>query len=183
MTGQRTVHALRSRAQRLLSVGAAVTRTWRLLGACTRVAAGSGSKFDHAFKFDLVASAFAYGTPDAELLDYEYGSAAGSSVRASRQAVKREKVTDRVFLYQYMPAGEYLHVRWRELPSRAVHEDRVDLRPMLPRNMTGHCVYFEVVDAQLFVYLFPPPYAYAPVRRVTGSPYAAKYQIYPPVRE
>jgi hypothetical protein len=41
-------------------------------------------------------------------------------------------------------------------------------------------VYFELVGARLHVFLFPPPYAYPPVRRVTGSLYAAKYQIHPP---
>jgi hypothetical protein len=175
MTGQRTMHPSRHRGKRLLSLRAVVTRTWGLLGACTRAATVAAGRYDHGFKFDLVASGVLYGSPDAELLDYEYGS----FVRASREAVMRERVTRRIFLYQYMPAGDHLRVRWREGASRAVHEESVDLRPLLPKDITGHCVYFEVVGARLHVFLFPPPYAYPPVRRVTGSPYAAKYQIHP----
>src|SRR4051812_19410694 len=96
MTGQRTMHPSRHHGKRLLSLRAVVTRTWGLLGACTRAATVAAARYDHGFKFDLVASGVLYGSPDAELLDYEYGS----FLRASRDAVMRERVTGRMFLYQ-----------------------------------------------------------------------------------
>lgn len=161
----------------------ALLRTCGALGlpACNGVSRGLRLRVEHGFRFDVHASALHYGTPDAEILDYEYGLAGGEALRPSREAVLRGRAGGRLFVYRAMPPGESLRVRWRDLASREVHEQRVDLRPLLPRELTGYCIYFEVVGAQLLVYLFPPPYAYAPVPRLTGSVHAGTYQIYPPL--
>jgi hypothetical protein len=174
----------RRRTQSLVrGVADALLRGFGALGflACAGLSRALRLRCEHGFRFDLHASAQHYGTPDAEILDYEYGAGSGEGLRPSREAVLRGRVGGRLFVYRTMHAGETLRVRWRNLDSREVHEQRVDLRPLLPRELTGYCVYFEVEGPQLFVYLFPPPYAYAPVPRLTGSVHADTYRIYPPL--
>ena len=174
----------RRRTQSLVrGVADALLRGFGALGflACPGISRALRLRCEHGFRFDLHASAQHYGKPDAEILDYEYGAGGGEGLRPSREAVLRGRVGGRLFVYRTMHPGETLRVRWRNIDSREVHEQRVDLRPLLPRELTGYCVYFEVEGPQLFVYLFPPPYAYAPVPRLTGSVHADTYRIYPPL--
>jgi hypothetical protein len=81
-----------------------------------------------------------------------------------------------------MPVGDFLYIKWRIKATGKVLEDRVDLRPLLPRDMTDYELTFVPNERQLYVYLVtptvrsakqPPPLpTYLSLDRVT-------YEIYP----
>ena len=52
-----------------------------------------------------------------------------------------------------MPLGSSLYVKWREKSSGQAYEDTVDLRPLLPNDMTGQRIHFVVDGPRLYVYL------------------------------
>jgi len=55
-----------------------------------------------------------------------------------------------------MPLGDALYVKWRDKTTGHKYEDTVDLRPLLPRDMTHQRIHFVVDGPQLYVYLIDP---------------------------
>lgn len=55
-----------------------------------------------------------------------------------------------------MPIGEFLYVKWRIKATGEVFEDRVDLRELLPKNLTNHDLTFSIDGKQLHVYVATP---------------------------
>lgn len=108
----------------------------------------------------LVSHAFGFNTPQDspqyEVLAYKYGegkvvtTSSDSAIRlfgASRQGTN---------VNGPMPLGDVLYVKWRDKTSGKTHEDKVNLRALLPNDMTRQRIHFVVDDAQLFVYLIDP---------------------------
>jgi len=114
------------------------------LGAC----ATSPRYVFHAFGFDAVNESKGF-----EVLAYSYsreGRAIVSSDTAIRQFGKAHQGTG---INGPMPVGDTLYVKWRQKSDGQVYEDKVDLRPLLPRGMHLHEIHFVVDGSQLYVYL------------------------------
>jgi hypothetical protein len=118
-----------------------------VLGACA-----AGPKLvNHAFGFDARID-----SPDQEVLAFRYGDGKGvsrSSDNALRDFGRSPQVTG---INGPMPLGEALYVKWRDKATGQTYEDTVDLRPLLPRDMTRQELYFVVAGPQLYVYLIDP---------------------------
>jgi hypothetical protein len=105
----------------------------------------------HAFGFDAVNESKGF-----EVLAYSYsrdGRAIVSSDTAIRQFGKAHQGTG---INGPMPVGDTLYVKWRRKSDGQAYEDKVDLRPLLPRDMHLHDIHFVVDGARLYVYLIDP---------------------------
>lgn len=55
-----------------------------------------------------------------------------------------------------MILGDTLYVKWRLKATGEVLEDTVDLKSRLPRDISGHEIYFVIKEQLLWVYLVSP---------------------------
>ena len=81
-----------------------------------------------------------------------------------------------------MPVGEFLYVKWRLKSTGDVVDQRVDLRPLLPRDMKDHGLTFVIDGRQLYVYLITPQPKRVdepPILRTTMSRFTVTYEIFP----
>lgn len=121
------------------------------LGSTLVSCAGIGAEVvRHSFAFDLRDDA-----QNAAVLDYRYGDSKGL-VSPPRERVKEGREFYATGTSGPMLRGDYLYVKWRDKATGNIYEDRVDLRHRLPRDITGHRVYFMIQGDQLYVYLIPP---------------------------
>jgi len=134
---------------------------------------------NHSFSFNGKA----YGDKWAatvDLLEYSYGD----QYRMVRDKVEppREGLGPQAGVSGAMPVGEFLDVKWRIKATDEVLEDRVDLRPLLPSDMTEHGLTFVIDGRQLYVYLVTPTPKHKndpPILKTTESKYYFTYEIYP----
>ena len=103
---------------------------------------------DHAFEYDTWID-----SPDAEVLDYQYGNSRLPGVRPSAEALRLDQVGQQTIVDGPMLRGDFLYVKWRIRKTGQVFEDRVDLRNRLPKDLTGSRVHFVVDGKQLYVYV------------------------------
>jgi hypothetical protein len=122
---------------------------WLLGLAAVLTACATGPKLvNHAFGFNVEQD-----SPGHEVLAYRYGTGlmhTTSSDTSIRQFGKSRQGTN---VNGPMPLGDSLYVRWRDLNTNKTYEDTVDLRPLLPRDMTLQRIHFVVDGPQLYVYL------------------------------
>ena len=111
----------------------------------------------HSFGFDSAESV------DVDILDWQYGARNAeydglqqSGLRARASQVNVGKPFNSGGATGGMPVGDFLYVKWRIKTSGEIHEDRVDLTKLLPRDMTYHGIHFIVKNTQLYIYLIPP---------------------------
>ncbi|MCL1960791.1 MAG: hypothetical protein FWG56_03195 [Desulfovibrionaceae bacterium] len=81
-----------------------------------------------------------------------------------------------------MPVGEFLYVKWRIKATGEVLEDRVDLRPLLPKDMTDYKLTFVPDGSQLYIYLVTPTPTHPiepPPLKTAYSCCFVTYEIYP----
>ena len=118
----------------------------------------------------LVRHSFEFGTirdsPNAVVLDYQYGSSKQFGMRANPEMVQLGRTFGQWRIHGGMPRGEFLFVKWRLLPSGEEYEDHVELRQRLPADITDHRIHFVVRGSQLYLYVISPEH----VRRPAGSP-------------
>jgi len=165
---------------------ASAFRLWRALllilllalSACTTSPARP-RLVNHAFSFNgkLYGDKWA---DTVDLLEYSYGD----QYRMVRDKVEppKERLGPQSGVNGSMPVGDFLYVRWRIKATGELLNDRVDLRPLLPRDMTRHRVTFVIDDAQLYVYLVTPTPKHEddpPILKTTDSRYHVTYEIYP----
>jgi hypothetical protein len=103
---------------------------------------------NHAFWFD---GYFDKWSNQVDLLEYSYGD----QYRMVRDKVKppRERLRPQALVSGTIPIGEFLYVKWRIKATGEVREDRVDLRPLLLRDMNNTKLTFVIDDRQLYIYL------------------------------
>lgn len=103
---------------------------------------------NHAFSFDGFADKW---SNQVDLLEYSYGD----QYRMVRGKVQpqQERITPATGVSGTIPVGEFLYVKWRIKATSEVREDRVDLRPLLPRDMNDTELAFVIDDRQLYIYL------------------------------
>ena len=134
---------------------------------------------DHAFSFNGKL----YGDKWAEtvdLLEYSYGD----QYRMVRDKVEppKERLGPSSGVNGAMPVGDFLYVKWRIKATGEVLDDRVDLRRLLPKDMTDHGLTFVIDGRQLYVYLVTPTPKHEndpPILKTTESRYYVTYEIYP----
>lgn len=136
----------------------------------------------HSFSFDTH-----HDSPDAEVLDYEYGSTRQFGTHANKELVEMGEHFAYGGTTGRMPRGDFLSVKWRiknqMRPSEYIgyYEDKVDLRKRLPADITGLRIHFVIKGSQLYVYLISPELKNAsepagPVREYLSQ---KQIQIYP----
>ena len=106
---------------------------------------------NHAFGFDAVTE-----SPNYEVMAYRYGQGVfhtTSSNSAIRQFGRSPQATG---INGPMPLGDSLYVKWRNKTTEQVFEKTVDLKPLLPRDMTHQRIHFVVAEGEVFVYLIDP---------------------------
>lgn len=131
---------------------------------------------NHHFSFNTIVD-----SPDAEVLDYQYGSSRQFGTHADKEMVQLGKVFPAWNTYGAMPRGEFLYVKWRIKPSGEVYEDKVDLTTRLPADITDHRIHFVIKGPQLYVYLISPekrPVS-MPAGPVKTYAYLKQHRIYP----
>ena len=139
----------------------------------------------HSFSFDT-----RHDSPDAEVLDYQYGSSKQDGTYANKERVAMGEDFPSERISGAMPRGDFLYVKWR-IKNRmkpweyiGTYEDKVDLRIRLPADITNCRIHFVVKGSQLYVYLIPPPGiwpagALEPSAPARMSAYLKQHQIYP----
>lgn len=152
-----------------------------LAGAVLALVAACGTsgsrQVTHQFIFDGWFDRWA---GKVDLLAYSYGD----SERMVSNKVRADQTTlgYRSNVNGPMRVGEFLHVTWRVKSTGQVHDRRIDLRPLLPRDMSQHALTFVIDDDQLYVYLVTPQAKKVdapPLLRTTESRYRVTYEIYP----
>ena len=131
---------------------------------------------DHSFGFDVLAD-----SPDAQLLDYRYGTSKQPGARPPEWALREGKVRQQAGVTGEMVLGDSLYVKWRIKSTGEVLEDTVDLNTRLPNDITDHKVYFVIHGREIHVYLVSPDLR-PPGHPVVGPKkyqYFKVYQIYP----
>lgn len=142
------------------------------LGACA-----SGPRLvDHAFGFDVLND-----SPDVVLLDYRYGTSKQPGARPPEWSLRDGNVRQQAGISGEIVQGESLYVKWRIKASGEVLDDIVDLKSRLPKDITGHRLYFVVEGRQLHVYLISPRLRPSnfPIVGPTKYRYYQAYVIYP----
>lgn len=115
-----------------------------MLSAC----AGGTELVDHAFSFNVDQDSQNY-----EVLAYRYGNGlmnATSSDSSIKQFGKSRQGTN---VNGPMPLGDSLYVKWRNKTTDQVFEKTVELKPLLPKDMTRQRIHFVVAEGELYVYL------------------------------
>lgn len=140
--------------------------------------ARGGDMVNHSFSFDTRVD-----SPDAEVLDYQYGGSGQFGTHANKERVQLGETFGQWNTTGVMPRGEFLYVKWRLKSSGQVYEDKVDLTTRLPADITDHRIHFVIRGAQLYVYLISPKTEKRPTSMPAGPirRYASlkQYQIYP----
>lgn len=161
---------------------------WILIGViiygCTGCSLGGtvGNHPLHSFSFDTNED-----SPDAEVLDYEYGTNRQVGTYANKERV----AMGQHFAYGgsagRIPRGDFLSVKWRiknpANPTKYIgyYGDKVDLRKRLPDDITGLRVHFVIKGPQLYVYLISRELKLAtePAGPVREYSLQKQVQIYP----
>ena len=124
-------------------------RLWWLASVVLLAACASGPKWvDHAFSFNTRKE-----SPGYEILAYRYGDgkvsfhSSDSAIRQFGESLQGDGINGP------MPLGDSLYVKWRNKATEQVFEKTVDLKPLLPRDMTRQEIHFVVAEGELFVYL------------------------------
>lgn len=109
----------------------------------------------HSFEFDVSQD-----SPNAELIDYRYGSSRDVGVANTESQRLRGTSRQRASMSGGMHRGDDLYVKWRLKDTGKVYEDTVDLKSRLPRSIKRQNIYFIIDGEQLYVYLI----SFDPVR-------------------
>lgn len=165
---------------RLIAVALLTTLT-ALAGCATGASFSAGPKLVayHSFSYDGFSDTPAW-SKQVDLLEYSYGDVHPKV----RDVVKygKESLPLGAGVTVNMPAGEFLHVKWRIKATGEEIEDKVDLRNRLPSNMFDHRVTFVIDGKQLYVYLVTPQAKKTgtpPILKTRWSEVLVTYEIYP----
>ena len=110
------------------------------LAAC----ASTPEVVSHGFAFSFIQD-----SPEAELLDYRYGTS--SYGKSEKESMGRVNQGGRIF--GEIRRGDDLYVKWRLKDTGEIFEETVDLKSRLPADIRGSRIYFLVRGPQLYVYL------------------------------
>lgn len=140
-----------SPTSRSLSLLACLTHWLLTIGLISLLAACASSPrlvVEHGFNFDGWADHWA---DQVDLLEYSYGDTAQRKARPGQRTLGYGGS-----VYGVIPQGDFLYIKWRLKDGGEVLEDRVDLRDLLPRDMSQHRLTFVIDGRQLILYLVTP---------------------------
>lgn len=132
---------------------------------------------DHMFAFDVRLD-----NQNAAILDYKYGNSK-NHVSMPPWAVQQGRRVEFNSVSGELLVGEFLYVKWEDRESKKkIYEDTVDLRCLLPEDVSNHIVTFMVHGSELTVYLVLPKDAGSPTEQIGPRMYNDRIvkQIYPP---
>ena len=132
---------------------------------------------DHEFSFDARSD-----SPGVVILDYAYGNSGVLPTNAEMNINQFGGSPQWNAVRGNIPLGDSLYVKWRLDSTGKEYWDKVDLKPLLPRNMTAMRIYFVVREAQLYVYLTDLKVVRPPLSPIVGPFRTQLYltkQIYP----
>ncbi|MBO9648663.1 MAG: hypothetical protein J7605_09135 [Variovorax sp.] len=149
------------------------------LAGCAGMTSAAPKVAFHSFSFNGKAYADKWATT-VDLLEYSYGD----QYRMVRGKVEppRERLGPQSRVSGFMPVGEFLYVKWRIKATGEVVDDWVDLRPLLPKDMTKHELIFFIEDRQLYLYLVTPTpkgVKDPPILKTYLSMFTVTYEIHP----
>jgi hypothetical protein len=131
------------------------------LTACATTPTGNcpdNSKVNQFFSFDMRENR------DIKLLDYFYGIPECPAIHNSelmRSRGESPQIESQMGLFR---RAHKLYVKWHVNSTGKEYEKTIDLRGLLPKDMTSHEVHFSIDSNQLYVYLITPE------RRLTSMP-------------
>lgn len=137
----------------------------------------------HTFSFDTL-----HDSPDVDVLDYQYSNSRHVGVSPERERVNKGQGFCCENISGSILRGDFLYVKWRVKKPGApspeylgTYEDRVDLRPRLPADITDLRIHFVIRGAQLYVYLIWPELkdASVPEGPIKMYRHQKQVQIYP----
>ncbi len=105
---------------------------------------------NHSFSFDVISD-----STNVQVIDYRYGDSQISATRADKSRPWPRGYGGTNVNGDFL-RGDSLYVKWKIESTGKVYEDSVDLKRLLPRDITKHRIHFIVKDTQLFVYLITP---------------------------
>jgi hypothetical protein len=114
--------------------------------------ASASDSVNYSFEFNLGND-----NQHAAILDYWYGNSRRDWwINATPELVKQGQLFYFEGVFQPMPPGGLLYVKWRDTDTGKTYEDTVDLRQRLTRNIENHSLYLMIKGPQLYVYLVSP---------------------------
>lgn len=108
------------------------------------------NRINQIFSFDMRENR------DIKLLDYFYGipeCPAISNSELMRSRGESPQIENQMGLFR---RAHKLYVKWRVVSTGKEYEETIDLRNLLPIDMTNHEVHFSIEASQLYVYLILP---------------------------
>ena len=105
----------------------------------------------HSFEFNA-----SWDSPDVEVLDYRYGDSKLPGAAPPNWALESGRIRQQTGVSGPMLVGDFLYVKWRLRATGEIHQETIDLRQRLPKNIEGHKIYFLIKRDHLFVYLISP---------------------------
>ena len=81
-----------------------------------------------------------------------------------------------------IPVGDFLEVKWRVRSTGKVYHEKVDLRPLLPRDMDGCTLTYVIDGPQLHIYLLTAerrPDDLPLTHKTTLSQFHVTYELFP----
>jgi hypothetical protein len=175
-----TLELLKAVFEAVCRSGGQGLRLFKLIAASLCVAmvasCATGPKLiDHSFSINGWYDGWA---EKADLLEYRYGDQFNMLQKRNENGLGYN-----IGVSAAMPVAEFLYVRWRLKDTGEVIEDRVDLRPRLPKDMYRHELTFVIDGRQLYVYIVTQ----TPITQVLPKPplrtslsrHRIAYEIYP----
>lgn len=109
------------------------------------------TEVDHAFSFDVSHESFG-----VRLLDYRYGDSRIHGTRVSPEEVADHRVIQNGNSFVHMRPGNELYVKWQIAKTGEVLEKTVELKGLLPSDITDCRIHFVIAGPKLYVYLVKP---------------------------
>lgn len=161
-------------------------RGFLLMGILSVMLSGCMSLFGerqyfHTISFDTFSDATVYGKPDVQILYWVYGDGSNIYTKTGEHALQTGITEKELTESLIMARGKSLYVKWREIVSGAIHEDKVDLDKRMPKNIEGSTIHFIAEGSQLYVFYFPKKYSSISNLKWRTPEFKKRFQIYPAV--
>ena len=120
-----------------------------------------------------------------EVLEFQYGekSELTEAISETNKSLSRNDGNTFFSMLVTMPNPAFLYVKWRDMKTKQVFEDKVDLKSRLPSAINDYGIIFFLFVSKLFVYLVsprdderPPSWPKGPIKY---KEHLKQWEIYP----
>ena len=144
----------------------------------TACATGGPRMYHIELSFDFFST-----NRDMEVLDYQFGNTKRVMTQMATSYIIQDLGTQRLSAGEYIPKPEFVYVKWRNMETGEVFEERADLTGRLPDGLDDYEITFFVKGPQHYVYLISPIYdrrpADWPKGPIEGYYYLKQWELYP----